>query len=144
MSLKKIAVGLACAAAATALVLVPASPAAAATTPGCLAQGSANNLIVPVAENNNPTCTMSMGHIRATAPVFTMQNTINVCYGTLLRQHGLALLVVDGSWGPKTDTAFRTVQNSIPGIAHDGIYGPQTRNNMRFISQDGVNNCLPY
>ncbi|MFF8319008.1 peptidoglycan-binding protein [Streptomyces bobili] len=53
--------------------------------------------------------------------VKTLQRALNLCYGT-----GLA---ADGSFGPATRTALRSVQGRI-GAGVDGIYGPETRDKM--------------
>lgn len=56
-------------------------------------------------------------------PVRALQLSLNYCYGKSL--------VVDGSFGPATAAALRSVQ-SAEGIAVDGSYGPQTRDNMKW------------
>ncbi|MFV2088877.1 peptidoglycan-binding domain-containing protein [Micromonospora sp. LOL_021] len=52
-----------------------------------------------------------------------LQLSLNHCYGESL--------VVDSDFGPATAAALRRAQ-AIEGITVDGIYGPQTRNAIRF------------
>jgi peptidoglycan hydrolase-like protein with peptidoglycan-binding domain len=55
--------------------------------------------------------------------VRAIQRALNFCY-----QQGLA---VDGSFGPKTYQALRTVQRQV-GVTVDGKFGPQTMNAMKW------------
>jgi hypothetical protein len=56
--------------------------------------------------------------------VAALQRSLNACNG----QH----LVVDGSFGPRTEAAVRAVQRA-NGIVVDGVYGPQTRDHMAWL-----------
>jgi hypothetical protein len=68
----------------------------------------------------------STGTDVATSAVFWLQRTLNECYG--------AGLLADGNFGPQTRTAVEAVQRKL-GIAQDGVYGPNTRDNMVFYTE---------
>lgn len=52
-----------------------------------------------------------------------LQGNLNVCF------NGDPKLVVDGSFGEKTEAALTRTQRAL-GISADGVYGPQTRDAM--------------
>jgi serine/threonine-protein kinase len=43
-----------------------------------------------------------------------------------------ATLAVDGDYGPKTEQAVRAFQDTSKGLAHDGVFGPDTSGAMKW------------
>jgi Putative peptidoglycan binding domain len=76
---------------------------------------------------NAPNCELGYGNENAGVDV--LQFTLDNCYGSGLTQ--------DGEYGSLTEAAVKHVQ-SILGISVDGVYGPQTRNAMKW---DGGGVC---
>jgi peptidoglycan hydrolase-like protein with peptidoglycan-binding domain len=70
---------------------------------------------------NAPNCQLANGN--DSSGVDVLQYTLDNCYGSGLTQ--------DGEFGALTEAAVKHVQ-SILGISVDGIYGPQTRNAMKW------------
>lgn len=66
-------------------------------------------------------CTMGQGALSQAVQI--LQLTLNACYG--------AGLQVDWEFGPLTKAALRAAQ-SAEGASADGVYGPQTRNALRW------------
>lgn len=66
-------------------------------------------------------CNMWSGN--TSAGIATLQNTLNACYGKSL--------ATDGIFGAGTKNALIQVQKAI-GVTADGIYGPSTRDKMKF------------
>ncbi|MEV6967036.1 peptidoglycan-binding domain-containing protein [Hamadaea sp. NPDC051192] len=111
---------------ACATVLLPASPAAAAT-PVCTSSvlqpttgidpytGARLSASVPSASGST-NCHLQSGI--ANAAVKVLQRELNDCYQTGL--------TVDGVYGPATKAKVASIQNAY-GISADGIYGPTTR-----------------
>lgn len=110
-------------------VLVPATPAAAAT-PQCSIIGTYVAMYVPAASNGSPTCVMGQGAVSA---------AVAILQATMVRCHGQSL-TVDSVFGPKTKAALINVQRNV-GAAPDGVYGPETFSKMArkggFISTTG-------
>lgn len=52
------------------------------------------------------------------------------------------VLHADGNFGPRTEAALKAVQRYI-GTDPDGIYGPNTRDRMKFTTPDRVH-CYRY
>jgi hypothetical protein len=71
---------------------------------------------------NQPNCDLGYGN--QGAAVSQLQQQMNVCYGTKL--------ATDGVFGSLTQAAVKHVQSLI-GVTVDGIYGPQTRNAMKWF-----------
>lgn len=74
-------------------------------------------------------CTLQNGS-RGTG-VKALQAAINECYKSVLSSAGLAQLVVDGSYGSKTQAAVKAVQRS-HRIDPDGVFGPITSSVMKW------------
>jgi murein L,D-transpeptidase YcbB/YkuD len=81
---------------------------------------------------NTTTCTLSQG--ASGTGVSTLQLAILQCTSVSI--------TVDGSFGPATASALKSVQRS-KGISADGIYGTQTRKAMSFPSStdDSRDSC---
>jgi hypothetical protein len=128
--------------------IASATEAAAATPlctgPGNVFRGSSGNLAVPVVvSTNDPTCLIGNGLVGSHAAVRILQETFQACFPNQLAP-GFS---VDGSWGPITRQTLINVQrviNTDGTVAADGIYGPITRNHMRFQSNDVGNRCFHY
>jgi murein L,D-transpeptidase YcbB/YkuD len=94
----------------------------------------------------NPSCRMrkglDTGDDVARSPVWWLQLTLNQCYGQSL--------TLDGDYGAKTAKAVKAAQAGVPGLAHDGVYGPRTRSALKWYTQHTtgrgriVAKCLPY
>ncbi|MGW4060928.1 peptidoglycan-binding domain-containing protein [Amycolatopsis sp. NPDC004747] len=137
--------------AATAFTLVPSGVASAAT-PLCTTtinvNRGGNNLAVPATGSGNVTCLIGRTQAANSAVVRSLQYTLKACYPTvhLAAPYASELvgnLAVDGGFGPRTEAALKGVQGSI-GTTADGVYGPNTRNAMRFPSNDVANRCYHY
>jgi peptidoglycan hydrolase-like protein with peptidoglycan-binding domain len=123
---------------ACATVLVPASPAAAAT-PVCTGSvfkatkgidpftGERLSASVP-ASSGNVDCHLQSGV--ANAAVKVLQRNLNDCYQTGL--------TVDGIYGPATKAKIVSIQNAL-GLSADGIYGPATRKGMSWATRNDFN-----
>jgi len=111
-----------------------AAPVGVLATPTCdrsVTYSSPYGLIwVPAAPNWSVTCNMVRGNV--SQAVGQLQHTMNECYPTQLQQAGVYPLVVDQNFGGNTQRGLKAVQSAI-GTTVDGIYGPNTRNAMRFI-----------
>lgn len=82
-------------------------------------------------------CFLRRGH---TGPgVSALQATINACYyyrsypGAATRRVTSEALVVDGSFGAKTEAALKAVQ-AYEGITADGSFGNQTRSYLEWVA----------
>jgi murein L,D-transpeptidase YcbB/YkuD len=75
-------------------------------------------------------CTLGYGNINS--GVESLQQDINTCYG-----YNLAL---DGDFGPATQAAVKHVQ-TVSGVTVDGVYGPQTRNAMKWAPPGVTSGC---
>ena len=69
-------------------------------------------------------CGMAQG--AHSAAVANLQRNLNACYGENLR--------VDSDFGALTREALRRAQRA-EGISADGVYGPETRNNLMTYGQ---------
>jgi peptidoglycan hydrolase-like protein with peptidoglycan-binding domain len=119
---------------ATAAVAGIAAPAHAAT-PACDTWGwqwprneSATTLKLPVDTDLG----IAYGEWRCTMrqtnhgdDVWTLQEGLNLCYGTTTGRNLGINLLQDGQFGPATKAALIKVQRH-HGISADGVYGPQT------------------
>ncbi|WP_037625292.1 peptidoglycan-binding domain-containing protein [Streptomyces aureus] len=67
--------------------------------------------------------------------MYYLQETLNYCYGQDLG-------AIDGKFGPKTAAALARVQRSL-GIDPDGVYGPQTRDKIKWhwMTLEASNHC---
>lgn len=141
--------GLVTVAAAGGLALVPSGTAAAAT-PLCTTAASVGNptIAVPSTSGGNVTCLIGRTQAATAEVVRLLQGTMKTCYPSVrlaypYQNELVGNLVVDGSFGPRTEAAMKGVQANI-GTAADGVYGPNTRNRMRFRSNDTPNLCYHY
>ncbi|MET7949656.1 peptidoglycan-binding domain-containing protein [Micromonospora sp. NPDC005324] len=93
---------------------------------------------------NNLNCVLSRGN--QSGAVSNLQRHLNACYwsGSSAGGHrnvfGTAL-VVDGNFGGNTASALAAAQRS-HSIADDGVYGPQTRRTLLFVTDTSV--CVRY
>lgn len=81
------------------------------------------------------------GTAAAATPLCTI--TVNAVRGgqnLAVPATGSGNLSVDGDFGPRTEAALKGVQSTI-GTAADGGYGPNTRDRMRFRSNDVPTLC---
>ncbi|MEU5160285.1 peptidoglycan-binding domain-containing protein [Streptomyces sp. NPDC020875] len=108
--------------------IAAAPSAAAAATPVCTTtttgywSDSPTYSWYPYHKNpNTVSCTLYQG-VKSTG-VKALQKNLNQCYGKKLQ--------IDGSFGPATKAALRDVQSRV-GAAVDGVYGPETRNKMKW------------
>lgn len=113
-----------------AVAVLPAAPASAAPT--CYTSTVWGGAFMP-AYGSSPRCATQQGNVSDAVAI--LQNTINQCYGAVLRANGLAPLAVDRSFGPKTKAALTAVQRYLR-ITPDGGYGPQTGNAMRWLNSN--------
>ncbi|MEV0272827.1 peptidoglycan-binding domain-containing protein [Hamadaea sp. NPDC050747] len=121
-----------------ATVLVPASPAAAAT-PVCTSSVlKATTGIDPYTGERLSASVPSYGssvdcHLQsgiANAAVKVLQRELNDCYQTGL--------TVDGVYGPATKAKVASIQSAY-GISADGVYGPNTRSVMYWATRNDFN-----
>lgn len=112
----------------TAVAVLPATPASAA--PICNGSTIYGGAYMPAYYGQVRCATQ---RYNASYAVTILQNTINTCYARVLQAKGLPLLRVDGSFGDRTYTALRAVQEH-HRISVDGVYGPQTGNAMRWVT----------
>ncbi|MEU7580042.1 peptidoglycan-binding domain-containing protein [Streptomyces sp. NPDC041068] len=122
--------GLAASGAATALLttglLATGATAAHAATPVCtktkLITKGAYYAELPVSAGGSTTCQMGPGN--TSSAVKQLQFVLTVC-------HGLGAGGSDGIYGNGTRADVRTVQRAA-GINADGLYGPNTRNIIKW------------
>lgn len=114
--------------------IVLASGASASTSTTCNEQTTAGDVIryVLPSRDGDLNCYLWNGNAYAhNDAVRALQRALNQCYGVGL--------TVDGSFGPKTESALEHVQSSA-GITADGKYGPQTRDHLKWPS-DSASGC---
>ncbi|WP_202918821.1 peptidoglycan-binding domain-containing protein [Saccharothrix deserti] len=118
-----------------------AAPASAATLAACTTmtafERSGQNIMVPTTKGS-PSCQIGRDYAANTTIVSRFQATMRQCYGGLnlaspYSDEKVGQLATDGSFGPRTEAALKAVQSAI-GTAADGIYGPNTRDRMRFAT----------
>ncbi|MFK3979766.1 peptidoglycan-binding protein [Micromonospora sp. NPDC050397] len=122
------------------LVGVAASPASAAASCTGTTQFFVGDrqFTMPTVGNStaNVNCVLGVGN--QSAAVSNLQRHLNACYwsGSSAGGHrnvfGTAL-VVDGDFGGNTRSALAAAQRS-HSIADDGVYGPQTRQTILFVT----------
>ncbi|MFE2143852.1 peptidoglycan-binding protein [Streptomyces sp. NPDC059456] len=78
-------------------------------------------------------CTLRSG--ASGMQVYYLQDTLNYCYGQDLGE-------IDGKFGPKTAAALARVQKTL-GLDPDGVYGPQTRDKLKWhwMTLNANNSC---
>ncbi|MFF5017339.1 peptidoglycan-binding protein [Streptomyces sp. NPDC001165] len=126
MKLKRTLATLGAAAAITAGMFT-VSPAAQASIAGCTAyttyfSGDYYAKIPTIGTGGTNFCTLRSG--ASGMQVYYLQDTLNYCYGQDLGE-------IDGKFGPKTAAALARVQSSL-GLDADGVYGPQTRDKLKW------------
>ncbi|MFC9589873.1 peptidoglycan-binding protein [Streptomyces sp. NPDC056944] len=110
--------------------LIGFSPAAHAATPACTDyaiyySGSTNDWytkVPTVGLQGSNVCTLRAG--ASGMQVYHLQDTLNYCYGQDVGG-------IDGVFGANTTAALKRVQASL-GLTADGIYGPQTRDRLKW------------
>jgi peptidoglycan hydrolase-like protein with peptidoglycan-binding domain len=123
---------------------------ASAATPLCqkmitYVNAAGNRIVVPATNTNSTTCNIGRDLVANTAVVAGLQRGLIQCYPgvRLAAPYGgefVRDLDRDGSFGPRTEAAVKGVQKVI-GSTPDGIYGPRTRDRMKFPSGT---TCKPY
>jgi len=139
--LRKSAIGLAVLAVAAVTFAVPASAAGPAPcTQMTTMNRSGHDIRVPTVKGSS---SCQMGRVYAVADkkvVFQFQTGLKVCYPKLrmaspYSDEWVGDLEPDGSFGPRTEAALKAVQR-YTGAGADGIYGPNTRDHIRFLATD--------
>jgi peptidoglycan hydrolase-like protein with peptidoglycan-binding domain len=100
----------------------------------CGASLTVAGVTIPVAQDAKAadTCTLQ---IKSTGDgVKALQTAINACYKPVLKNG--EPLKVDGDFGPKTEAAFKSVQEKI-GVPADGVYGLSVRAKLLFPDASG-------
>ncbi|MFC3890417.1 peptidoglycan-binding protein [Lentzea rhizosphaerae] len=123
---------------------------ASAATPLCqkmitYVNAAGNRIVVPATNTNSTTCNIGSDLVANTAVVAGLQRGLIQCYPgvRLAAPYGNEFvrdLDRDGSFGPRTEAAVKGVQKYVRS-APDGIYGPNTRDRMKFPSGT---TCKPY
>jgi peptidoglycan hydrolase-like protein with peptidoglycan-binding domain len=137
--------------AAVGLVLVPSGSASAATSLCTItvnAVRGGQNIAVPATGGGDLRCLIGRTQAANSNVVRTLQSTLKVCYPNVrlaspYQNERVGNLSVDGDFGPRTEAALKGVQSSI-GTAADGVYGPNTRDRMRFRSNDTPTLCYHF
>ncbi len=124
--------------AAFGILLTPTAEASAAT-PTCTSgsqftDSDAQQVWIPTVgyQTDNADCQLALGNDNDAVKI--LQNDLNACY-----RSGLT---IDGSFGSLTKAALQAAQRRA-GISADGIYGPQTRDNIHWIDAGGNCAILP-
>jgi len=133
---RKLVIGVATLALASAGAALVASQPASAATPNCNSHFrvyvTANNGINYPAIGRSTNCILGSGN--ANDAVFWLQFSLKHC-------NGFSNLAEDGIYGRHTADAVRAVQ-SAHHIPRDGVYGPQTRNAMSWASTNDVTDAI--
>lgn len=101
----------------------PASAQASCTGTSVYTDAKGFGVFIPTIGNNTHRDNCDLGLGNDSDAVATLQNTLNYCYG----QH----LTIDGDYGPLTQAAVKVAQRAV-NIPADGIYGPQTRDHIKW------------
>jgi peptidoglycan hydrolase-like protein with peptidoglycan-binding domain len=127
-----------------------ATPASAAEPPRCTTMTdvvrSGHTIAVPTSKGST-WCQIGRDYAANATIVSRFQFTMRRCYPTLnlaspYSSEKVGDLYADGSFGPRTEAALKAVQRYI-GADPDGIYGPNTRDRMKFTTPDRVH-CYGY
>jgi peptidoglycan hydrolase-like protein with peptidoglycan-binding domain len=147
--LRPAAVGLAALAMGAAAITF-AAPASAAELARCTTTTemvrSGHTIMVPTTKGS-ASCQIGRDFAANTTIVARFQFTMRRCYPNLnlaspYSNEKVGDLDVDGSFGARSEAALKAVQSSI-GTSPDGIYGPKTRDRMKFMTPDRVH-CYRY
>ncbi len=139
--LRKSVIGLAAVAVGAVTFAAPASalgPAPCSAMASIIRSG--HNILVPVTKGS-PSCQMGRTYAVANEKVVSQfQVGLKSCYPNLnmaspYSDEKVGSLVADGSFGPRTEAALKAVQR-YTGAADDGIYGPNTRDHIKFLDAD--------
>lgn len=126
------------------------APASAAEPPRCTTMTemarSGHTIVVPTTKGS-ASCQIGRDYAANATVVSRFQFTLRRCYPTLnlaspYSNEKVGDLDADGSFGPRTEAALKAVQRYI-GTDPDGIYGPNTRDRMKFTTPDRVH-CYGY
>lgn len=146
--LRKSAIGLAVLAIAAVTFAVPASAAGPAPCSRMtLMNRSGHDIHVPTVKDST-SCQMGRDYAVADEKVVAQfQTGLKVCYPNLrmaspYSNESVKDLSADGSFGPRTEAALKAVQRHT-GAGADGIYGPNTRDHIKFLALD-QRNCYAY
>ncbi|CPU67819.1 Bacteriophage protein [Mycobacteroides abscessus] len=96
---------------------------AAAAYPTCNTIGIRNGIATPYASAAG-TYTCNLRYLNTGAGVRALQDSLNECHGFNL--------VLDGSYGRATQAAVLKFQKD-RGLEADAVYGPQTRNAIKWV-----------
>lgn len=91
--------------------------------PQCTTRVDVQGAWLPGTSGGSIGCYLGRGN--AGTGVWTLQVTLNNCYG--------AGLVADGIFGPKTEYALKVAQQ-LERVRVDGVYGQETIRHLRFLS----------
>jgi len=128
----------------TTMITVVSPTVASAATPLCTKARNVTSggraISMPATANNSLTCLIGRNSAANSTVVRHLQSTMKACYPTLrladpYSDERISQLAVDGDFGPRTEAAMKAVQDAT-GADVDGVYGPNTRDRMRFRSND--------
>ncbi|ONI91914.1 hypothetical protein ALI22I_06500 [Saccharothrix sp. ALI-22-I] len=126
------------------------APASAVELPRCTTTTdmvrSGHTIRVPTTKGS-PSCQIGRDYAANATVVARFQFTMRRCYPSLhlappYSSEKVGDLDYDGSFGSRTEAALKAVQDYI-GTDPDGIYGPKTRDRMKFVTPDRVH-CYSY
>jgi peptidoglycan hydrolase-like protein with peptidoglycan-binding domain len=102
---------------------LPASAQASCTGSSAYTNAGGHLVFVPTigSDTHRDNCDLGLGN--DSNAVFWLQTTLNNCYG----QH----LALDSDFGPATQAAVKVAQRAAH-ITVDGVYGPQTRDHIKW------------
>lgn len=121
------------------------TPASAAEPSPCASMTemvrSGHTIVVPTFKGST-LCQIGRDYAANATVVSRFQFTMRRCYPSLnlaspYSSEKVGDLSADGSFGPRTEAALKAVQRYI-GTDPDGIYGPKTRDRMKFTAPDRV------
>jgi hypothetical protein len=107
---------------------VPASAQASCTGYSTLRGTGGNYMLIPTIGNATGRDNCDLGPGNNSNAVVILQDTLNNCYGQNL--------ATDGNYGPLTQEAVEDAQQAVH-IPADGVYGPQTRDHIKWYDYAG-------
>lgn len=126
------------------------APASAAQLPRCASitefQRSGYEIMVPTSKGST-SCQIGRDFAANATVVSRFQFQMRRCYPDLnlaspYSNEKVGEISHDGSFGPRSEAALKAVQKYI-GTTADGIYGPNTRDRIKFLTPDRVK-CYRY